>query len=134
MVDDTKHNLMKDMFSLNSNRCIIPLSFWFNENTSLALPIIAHKYHDAEISITLSSLDDIKNTNITAQNNITMVELLVEEIYLTQIERNKFSTFPMEYVIQQHQHQHVIITEELNSIELQFVHPCKEIIWFFLPK
>jgi hypothetical protein len=37
----------------------VPLSFWFSDATSLALPLVALQYHDCEVQITLNSIQNL---------------------------------------------------------------------------
>ena len=37
--------------TISSSTKYIPLRFWFNRNTGLALPLIALQYHDVKINI-----------------------------------------------------------------------------------
>lgn len=114
----------------------IPLRFWFNRYTGLALPLIAIQYHDTYIRIKLEEKQKviIASEKFTNYDAIQIIDasLLVNYIYLEKEERQKYAYVGHEYLIEQLQYTHEenVISSPL-SVKLQFNHPTKEIIWVF---
>ena len=93
----------------------IPLQFWFCRNPGLALPLIALQYHEIKVSVTTT-------TAINAGN----LDLWVDYIYLDTDERRRFAQVSHEYLIEQVQY---VLTSAKNTIDLNFNHPVKELVW-----
>jgi len=112
----------------------IPLKFWFNKFVGLALPTIAIQYHQIFINVEFQPREKliITNDQFNNINNVSILEasLLIDFIYLDVIEREKFSTMPHEYLIEQIQ-----FTGERNflknieRLQLDFTFPTKELFW-----
>ena len=100
--------------------CRVPLQFWFNRNPGLALPLIALQYHEVKVSITLAS----GFTGLALTNNAS-VQLWADYIYLDTDERRRFAQVSHEYLIEQVQH----TSGTGKSIDLNFNHPVKELVW-----
>jgi hypothetical protein len=103
----------------NTVALYVPLQFWFCRNPGLALPLIALQYHEVKINLTFSS----------AVNSVTLgtgVSLWADYIYLDTEERRRFAQVSHEYLIEQVQHQQSAAS---SSIELNFNHPVKELVW-----
>ena len=101
----------------------VPLQFWFCRNPGLALPLIALQYHEVKVILAFE----------TAANSITLdngqdggINLWVDYIYLDTDERRRFAQVSHEYLIEQVQFQN---SAAAASIDLNFNHPVKEIIW-----
>ena len=108
----------------------IPLQFWFNKQSSYSLPCVALKYHEVKIKLLFNELENLVVTpGVSQYIKINKVWLYSDYMYLTKVERTKFTTSTLEYLIQQNQ----VITKTINSdklnIDLNFFHPCKEIFW-----
>jgi len=99
----------------------VPLQFWFCRNPGLALPLIALQYHEVKVAITLETL-----ARRTATLPGTM-NLWVDYIYLDTDERRRFAQQSHEYLIEQVQFQQ--FGTATRTMELNFNHPCKELIW-----
>jgi len=135
----------------------IPLSFWWNNNPGLALPLIAMQYHEVKINL---ELNDAKNcywsgkmqSGSTAGGNLVAYEtnmstaaigslpslsscsLFVDYIYLDSDERRRFAQSAHEYLITQLQYTGEESTSQaVNKIKLSFNHPTKELIWVVQP-
>jgi hypothetical protein len=98
-------------------RLHVPLQFWFCRNPGLALPLIALQYHEVKVIL------DHQLT--TASSGAATNQLWVDYIYLDTDERRRFAQQSHEYLIEQVQHQAVTGT----TMELNFNHPVKELIW-----
>jgi len=121
---------------------IIPLPFWFCKYKSQALPCVGLKYSDIIIKVKFNDLTNCcyfepyenstysSNVNINDIIKISNVSLLVEYIHLGDVERNKFGSFTIESLIEQHR---LIQFSDLNTqnilLPLDFVNPIREIIW-----
>jgi hypothetical protein len=98
----------------------VPLQFWFNRNVGLSLPLIALQYHEVNIVLehNFSSVWNSAGQNSTQS-------LWADYIYLDTDERRRFAQVSHEYLIEQLQMQ----TSTGNTIDLNFNHPVKELIW-----
>lgn len=121
---------------------IIPIPFWFCKYKSQALPCVGLKYSDVIVKVRFNELTECcyfepyelntysSNINLNNSINISNVSLLVEYIHLGDTERNKFGTFTIETLIEQHR---IIEFSEITSqnalLPLDFVNPVREIIW-----
>ena len=97
--------------------CRVPLQFWFNRNPGLALPLIALQYHEVKVMITYAGTD----FGLTPSSP----QLWADYIYLDTDERRRFAQVSHEYLIEQVQH----TTGSSASIDLNFNHPVKELVW-----
>ena len=133
------------------NNCIpeqtlyIPLEFWFNRHTGLALPLIALQYHEVKINVEFNQLQYLCNIqqssvatganslnilNNVANQGLVACSLYVDYIYLDTEERRRFAQVAHEYLIEQLQFTGTeSVTSTSNKIQLSFNHPCKELIW-----
>jgi len=116
----------------------VPLIFWCNTNTGLALPLIALQYHEVRLWIEFVNFNDL----ICYSNNLTLnrlgngigilndASLLVDYVYIDTEERRRFAQVGHEYLINQLQ---FTGEEAVNNnplrIKLGFNHPTKEFIW-----
>lgn len=127
----------------NFDRCVkpryilrVPLQFWFCRFSGLAIPLVALEYHDVTIHVKFRRFQelcyfekgcDVEFCNLECLN----ASLLIDYIYLDDLERRKFAQFNHEYLIDQLQ------VLELCSVQVQhlqielnnFVHPSKELVW-----
>ena len=119
----------------------IPLEFWFNRHTGLALPLIALQYHEVKINIefqdvqylvNITSPQDIiqKAVHAVVNKGLSACSLFVDYIYLDTEERRRFAQVSHEYLIEQLQFTGTeSVTSTTNNIKLSLNHPCKELIW-----
>ncbi len=114
----------------------IPLQFWFNRHTGLALPLIALQYHEVKINIEINELRNLCWSNeasiVSRVNAAGLVSgsLYVDYIYLDTEERRRFAQVAHEYLIEQLQFTgDESVTSSANKIKMSFNHPCKELIW-----
>ena len=115
------------------NNFFIPLQFWFCRNPGLALPLIALQYHEVKINITLSNanvLGAIDNSPIKSDPDFGSFKLFADYIYLDTDERRRFAQVSHEYLIEQLQFQEL---HNDTSLNLNFNHPVKELIWYGVP-
>lgn len=114
----------------------IPLKFWFNRHTGLALPLIAIQYHQIELNIEFSKIEDLIITNNGFDNTVLSslkfldVSVLSDYVYLDNKERDRFASVGHEYLIEQIQ-----FTDEESVIKpvkrekIHFNFPVKELVW-----
>ena len=121
----------------------IPLEFWFNRHTGLALPLIALQYHEVKINVEFNQVQYLINVSgsntttaaskaISALNNagLSACSLYVDYVYLDTEERRRFAQVAHEYLIEQLQFTGTeSVTSTSNKIQLSFNHPCKELVW-----
>jgi len=127
--------------SLPAATLYIPLQFWFNRNTGLALPLIALQYHevrlDFEFNVASSLICSTKNATpaYTSAPTMTDASLLVNYVYLDSEERRRFAQVGHEYLIEQVQFtgSEQVPTSSVattkGNYRLGFNHPTKELIW-----
>jgi hypothetical protein len=101
----------------------IPLQFWFCRNPGLALPLIALQYHEVKLYLTFASLTAGPTISDSTGGGI---KLWADYVYLDTDERRRFAQVSHEYLIEQVQH---FQASASSSIDLNFNHPVKELIW-----
>ena len=128
----------------------IPLQFWFFRNPGLAIPLIALQYHEVRINVEFEQFinccyyDQIGASaastfgagqggqGVPSQSiqSLTAASLYVDYVYLDTEERRRFAQQSHEYLIEQLQYTGAeSITSSSNKIQLNFNHPCKELVW-----
>lgn len=131
---------------------IVPLNFWFCKKMGLAFPLIALQYSPVSITLKLKTMEecayieqlpqtdpegDPLNLNPYSLSDIwdnqgysITADLLVEYIYLDNLERKRFAQSAHEYLIETVE----VLTstnvrDQEQEISLDFTGPSKEIIW-----
>ena len=119
----------------------VPLQFWFNRNTGLALPLIALQYHEVRLDFEFANWQSLMCTTTDASwtggvtPSIVDASLLVNYVYLDSEERRRFAQVGHEYLIEQVQFtgaEAVTVTSgnsTTGKYKLGFNHPTKELIW-----
>jgi hypothetical protein len=125
--------------SAKLRKVYVPLQFWFCRNVGLALPLIALQYHEVKVNIKFQTLAAITLENdgtISTATGTLSAELFADYIYLDTDERRRFAQVSHEYLIEQLQFNGdssyavtVTTTESTQSIDLNFNHPVKELVW-----
>ena len=127
--------------NVDVGRIFLPLNFWFCRNPGLALPLIALQYHEVKVKMTFETKKNLArtssavdfataadgDTNCTATD--TNFDLWCDYIYLDTDERRRFAQVSHEYLIEQLQYSDNTISSASPSINLNFNHPVKELIW-----
>ena len=122
-------------------KLFVPLYFWFCRNPGLALPLIALQYHEVKVKITFEGIDKLiaiddgstfatSGQAVGGAENVTDAgtdfKLWCDYIYLDTDERRRFAQVSHEYLIEQVQ----FASEGTGgTIDLNFNHPVKELIW-----
>ena len=104
----------------------VPLQFWFCRNPGLALPLIALQYHEVKIKIELQTAA-LTTFDVLGKT----MKLWADYIYLDTDERRRFAQVSHEYLIEQVQFQSYAGSP--TSMDLNFNHPVKELVWIGLP-
>ena len=115
---------------------IIPLNFWFNKDTGLALPLVALQYHEVEIKIKFNDFNKlwVSNDGEAPIGNfkINECQIGIEYVYLDTKERKMFAQSNHEYLIKQTQYSlnnNILKNEKNRTIQLNFFHPIIELVW-----
>jgi hypothetical protein len=120
---------------------MVPLQFWFNRNTGLALPLIALQYHEVRLNFEFTEAAKLvvwKGDTAPNMRNFSMKDasILVDYVYCDSEERRRYAQVGHEYLIEQVQFTGEETLSDsgngsnINSkVKLGFNHPCKELIW-----
>jgi len=121
---------------------MMPLNFWFCRNPGLALPLIALQYHEVKVKMTFETIGNLVrrsgNAHFANSGNATTANVAVtnsdftlfaDYIYLDTDERRRFAQVSHEYLIEQLQYSDTIINQADVTIDLNFNHPVKELVW-----
>jgi hypothetical protein len=129
----------------------VPLQFWFNRFSGLAIPIVALQYHEVSLSIKLRDFKScayVENMSLLSKTNPNYKEsidlddlfesenlylnasLYVDYVYLDTLERRRFAQSSHEYLIDQLQIYEITDVDQLNiQSRMDFFNPCKELVW-----
>ena len=107
----------------------LPLTFFFNRHSGLALPLIALQYQEVKLEFTWSGALGGGG----AEGSVSNPKCWANYIYLDTDERRLFADKPHEYLIEQVQHTGVeqVTAGTSNNIRLNYNHPVKELLWWF---
>ena len=114
---------------------IVPLNFWFCRNIGLSIPLISLTNHDVTVSVKWRDFNQLWISNKSYEKpNIPSfnAHLMIDYIYLDLYERKKFASENHIYLIDQVQFSGDYYFDKANYnpiINLDFYHPCKEIVW-----
>jgi hypothetical protein len=134
----TYDNTVKPQYTL-----YIPLQFWFNRYTGLAVPLIALQYQDMNISVDFenSTVLAVRDCNFNMSTlTINTASILVDYIFLDSEERKRFAQVGHEYLIEQLQFNGVELVQSTPGLttsvttttlkyRLDYNHPTKELFW-----
>jgi hypothetical protein len=121
----------------------VPFQFWFCRNPGLALPLIALQYHEVKVTVELQEAEKLTDIALdTSDGTVTpssvlkpnSQELWADYIYLDTDERRRFAQVSHEYLIEQVQIKKNNVPDGSGnqvSIDLNFNHPVKELLWVF---
>ena len=139
-------NLNTPAEEIDSTWVYIPLKFWFCNNLSDALPLIALQHHSVEIEVEFREwsecyqvLDKKENnqgfvhsqkTNPMVKQDLEGCRLDCNYIYLDSKERIRISQKSHKFLITQTQKIEAAVGSG-KSVELNFNHPVKEMFYYF---
>lgn len=139
-------NLNLPQTSIDSEEIYVPIKFWFSENISKALPLIALKHHDVELEVKFRSFHECYNVlkklaggeyvHTTKKLTLKSFEKIVLEtnmVYLDMKERKKLAIGEHDILITQVQKREIGINSD-DNIELDFNNSVKELIYYLQPK
>ena len=126
----------------------IPLTFCFNRNIGLALPLVALTYHQVKFNFEFRPYLEcircagLNIASLTAKEggtvpSFTDIKMYAEYVFLDTPERRRFAASPHEYLIEQLQFlgDESVLPGALNrKLQLNFNHPVKELVWVYVPK
>lgn len=124
----------------------IPLDFWFCRRYGLAFPLVALQYENINLTIKLRRIEDVGYieslppeiisqqlplSNIWENKGLKLNgTLLVDYVFLDQLERQRFARSAHEYLIERVQRMEFEnVFNENQTLDLDFRSPVKEIIW-----
>lgn len=107
------------------NKIIIPLRFFFCNEDSQALPLIALQYHDIMMKFKWGFNSEINRKE--GNNDSVSCEVWCDYIFLDGDERKRFAESTHEYLIEQLQFKEY--TQNNRSFDLTFNHPVKSLFW-----
>jgi len=115
---------------------IYNLPFWFCRNPGLALPLIALQYHEVKFILELNKAANDPDIiwKGTGNNPASGLELWVDYAYLDTDERRRFAQVSHEYLIEQVQTSKFCVSGACETLDLNFNHPVKELVWVCLDK
>lgn len=114
-------------------RFYVPLIFFFNKNSGLALPLIALQYHEVKLSFTLASAAEMALNGIDTTYTPTAA-LYVTYVFLDTDERRRYAQTSHEFLITQLQHTGPETLAPGNNsrttnIRLNYNHPTRFLAW-----
>ena len=155
IIDNDKNYLNKNFESpstIEEFELIIPLTFWFNRDKGLSLPLIALKYHEVHIELELRPLNELiikeyddeslgdSSKYYSKPNDLTSIDeyindnwnlntkLEINYIFLDNRERNFIVKNTQQYLIEQVQMREIKNISGINTVTMKQYHPVKEII------
>ena len=115
---------------------IVPLAFWFSNDISNSIPLVALQYSEVEIRIKFKDFDKswISSDGVAPVGDykITSCQLSTEFVYLDTKERKKMAQESHEYIIKQIQYSlnnNIIANDKKRTFNLNFNHPVLELIF-----
>lgn len=107
----------------------IPLQFWFNKHSNLALPLIALRMHDIKIRLNLRTFEEVTE-GVDTPIELNNISIIADYILLDVDERTKLQNGKHQYIIEQVQSNIENRTNQVtNTIDLMFKNNVKEIFW-----
>ena len=123
--DNAKKANYSKLTSSDNDPCkvFLPMTFFFNRHSGLALPLIALQYQEVKLEFTWNLLGAL-GSNPKCWANM---------IFLDTDERRIFADKPHEYLIEtvQHTGAETVTAGTSNNIRLNYNHPIKELLWWF---
>lgn len=132
MVGDVEELTSVDATQKPTYTLYVPLQFWFNRNTGLALPLIALQYHEVRLHFEFNTFAKCVNYSGSAPSAASFSDatLLVEYAYLDSEERRRFAQVGHEYLIEQVQFTgEESVSNTSAKVKLGFNHPTKSLHW-----
>jgi len=112
-------------------RLVIPLEFWFNNQTNMYLPLISLPYTDVSIKFKLNKLNKLLGSNYTIISEPEInIQVNIDGIILDTFERDMFGNNKHEYLIERFvQYPDNLIDKSNSVIKMIFKNPIKDIYY-----
>jgi len=143
--------LNKPAKEIEEDEIYVPLKFWFSDDPSKAIPLIALQNHDIELEVQLrdfnqcySVLKQVNDSNIANNKGfihsneelkiqkLEKIDLEVMYVYLNSEERKEIAQKEHRFLITQVQERKQMVTHNIN-MELNLNHPVKELLFIVQP-
>ena len=128
----------RQAWATDDQQLYIPLPFWFSAGPQSALPLVALSHHTVELKVYWAqnwvALHD--DDAMTLDSSKVSADILCDYVLLNQEERERVSNKEYEAIITQVQASQVdghIMSSKSNTIDLDFNHPCKELLFACRP-
>lgn len=127
--------IIKIIETPTSWKTILPLNFWFNYNSTMALPLIALPYSEILLDYQLNSFDSIIKQPVKYNDKPQIkLELCIDSILLDTNERKLFGSSQHEYLIERFKiYSSSLIHKELQFVPIKFSNLIKDIIFISQP-
>jgi hypothetical protein len=127
--------IIKIIETPTSWKTILPLNFWFNYNSTMALPLIALPYTEILLDYQLNSFDSIIKQPVKYNDKPQIkLELCIDSILLDTNERKLFGSSQHEYLIERFKiYSSSLIHKELQFVPIKFSNLIKDIIFISQP-
>ena len=114
------------------SKIFLPMTFFFNRHSGLALPLIALQYQEVKLEFTWGQLLGA-DRDAYEKGVATNPKCWANMIFLDTDERRIFADKPHEYLIEtvQHTGAESVTAGTSNNVRLNFNHPIKELLWWF---
>lgn len=119
----------------------VPLPFWFTQFSGHALALASLQFHGVQIHVEFERIEKcivVSNPDVVVKNcasaccltnNDLHACLETTYVYLDNAERERFSTVQYEMLVVQNQAFHYQTSNSQVRIQLNFNHPCIELMW-----
>ena len=124
-----------------ARRLYVPLPFYFTRTSGNAMPMVSLQFHSMKVNVTLSNLNKMiqtsdcdvsvvkcKNGQVLTNQDVGLM-LDITYCYLDMAERDRFAVGSFQQLIHQTQHFSTTHTGTTMHAQLNFNHPCMELIW-----
>ncbi len=127
--------IIKIIETPTSWKTILPLNFWFNYNSTMALPLIALPYTEILLDYQLNSFDSIIKQEVKYNDKPQIkLELCIDSILLDTNERKLFGSSQHEYLIERFKiYSPSLIYKESQLVPIKFSNLIKDIIFISQP-
>jgi hypothetical protein len=113
----------------------VPLNFWFCQDYSVSLPLVALAYHSIKLTLKFADLKEIANalqdgTAAAIDGNANLysdISINTHTVLLDTAERTQFASGKFDVLFNQHQHHEA--SPVSSAFSLDFNHPCSQIMW-----
>jgi hypothetical protein len=135
----TRQQLVLD--SSRDRRLYVPIPFYFTRHSGNSMPLVSLQFHSVQISVQLAKLESLIQVSdadvhvVKVGNHQPIVQADIQAsldttyVYLDMEERDRFALGSFQQLVTQLQYFHTTSRSEKISVQLNFNHPCIELIW-----